>query len=63
MRNQPVKLEPLNPRKRERNEAPDNTGNSAAQDGFSRLSTSDPYSGKRQSLGGTPVYPPYREDC
>jgi hypothetical protein len=63
-RNQPVKLDPLNPRKREREAAPSGPGNSAAQDGYSRLSTREPYlHGQRKPIGGTNVYSPYREDC
>lgn len=61
-RNQPVELEPLNPRKRVRYEAPSNTGNNAAHDGFSRLSQADARTGVRRPIGGTPEYPPYRED-
>lgn len=62
-RNQPVRVEPLNPRKSERHKAPTDTGNNAARDGFSRLSRPEPfYPGQRQPIGGTPVYPPFRED-
>lgn len=61
-RNQPVTLEPLNPRKAERTPAPTERGNTAEQ-GFARLSTADPRTGIRQPIGGTPAYPPYREDC
>ena len=62
-RNCPVRLEPVNPRKRERHPAPDGTSNHAARDGFSRLSKPDPfYAGERQPLGGTDEYPPFRKD-
>lgn len=59
-RNQPVELEPVNPRKRERTPAPREIGN-AAEQGFERLSTADT-SGNRQPIGGTTVWPPYHEE-
>lgn len=63
-RNEPVSVEPLNPRKRERHKAPTEPGNNAMRDGFSRLSRPDPfYSGERQPVGGERAPRPYRKDC
>lgn len=63
-RNQPVELEPLNPRKRKRYPAPSSEqgGVQSARDGFTRLAQADPGTGIRPSTGGTPVFPPYHED-
>lgn len=60
-RTQPWKLEPLNPRKRERDPAPTGEG-SFAHDGFERLAHADARTGIRPPTGGTPVFPPYHED-
>ncbi len=61
-RTQPWEIEPENPRKRVRYPASRDKGNNVAQDGFDRLSTADPRTGIRPTVGGTPVYPPYHED-
>lgn len=61
IRNQPVELEPLNPRKRERHPAPTEKGD-MLHDGFQRLKQADARTGIRQPIGGTNVYPPYHED-
>lgn len=61
-RNQPVRLDPLNPRKAERFPASSDDHNDPRQDGFARLSHADPETGIRQPVGGEPVFPPYHED-
>jgi hypothetical protein len=60
-RNQPYDCEPVNPRKRVRYPAPDGKQN-VAQDGYERLAQADARTGTRPVTGGTPVWPPYRQD-
>lgn len=60
-RNQPIRLEPLNPRhEQERHEPPAERGD-MLRNGYVRLSNAA--HGIRPMVGGTPVWPPYREDC
>lgn len=59
-RNQPVRVPSL--KDQERYPSQSGTGNSPAQDGYSRLSSADRRTGIRQPIGGSPEWPPYHED-